>query len=405
MRKTLFFFLVVIVCYVFARLFVAHKGYVLLAWGAYTLESSLWSFLAALIIAVVIVALVINCIQLFFGGISLFYPVTQKAKSKKALMQATRGMIYFSNGRWHTAYKLLLSAANAGQAPLMTYLAAARAAHNEGNNEACAQCLRRADKAAAGAELIIGVTRAELLLECGQKEQALAILKRLYKKASNHTHVLKLLKQSYYELKDWSALSELLPELRKRKVINSAEYTTIHHQIYGALFEQAYQAGKEKSEISVRLQPVQAIWNSFNNEHKRDEYLICQYASAIVRLKAEKEAEIFIRKQLIHKYSQKLMKLYGNLSQCDKQKQLATAEDLLSQYENDHVLLLSLGKICLRCDLKGKALSYLKRCLKISPSITAYHLIGQLLAEQKNYEKSTEYFQKGAYLSIQKQAE
>lgn len=405
MKKTFFFFIVVIVCYVFARLFIAHKGYVLLSWGPYVLESSLWSFLGALMICGVAIALVISFIQLFFGGISLFYPVTRKAKSKKALMQATRGMIYFSNGRWHAAYKLLISAANAGQAPLMTYLVAARAAHNEGNYEASAQCLRKADKAAVGAELVVGVTRAELLLECGQKEQALAILKRLYKKASNHTQVLKLLKQSYYELKDWVALSKLLPELRKRKVINASEHTMIHHQTYNALFEQAYQTGKGESEINVRLQPIQAIWNSFNNEHKKDEYLICQYTAAMVRLGAEEAAEIFIRKQLMHKYSPKLMKLYGNLSQCDKQKQLATAEELLSQHQNEPILLLSLGKICIRCDLKGKALSYLKRCLAISPSVTAYNMVGQLLVEQKNYEKSAEYFQKGACLSAQKKEE
>ena len=99
------------------------------------------------------------------------------------------------------------------------------------------------------------------------------------------------------------------------------------------------------------------------------------------------------------------MKLYGDLTRCDKQKQLATAEDLLSQHESDPVLLLALGKICIRCELKGKALSYLKRCLKISPSVTAYNLMGQILAEQRNYEKSIEYFQKSALFSAQKQVE
>lgn len=399
MKKTLFFFVIAILCYVFARLFIAHKGYVLLAWGPYTLESSLWSFLFALVLCVVIVMLSLSLFRLLFSGISLFYPVTRRARSKKALVQATKGMIHYANGRWHSAQRLLDQAADAGQVPLITYLAAARAAHQNGDHETSANCLRKADKAAPGAELAIGITRAELLLDRGQREQALAILRRLYKKSPSHAHVLKLLKQNYQELKDWNSLAKLLPDLRKRKVITRDDYHRLHHQIYQALFEQAYQLGKEKHEISARLQPALGVWKSLSHHHKKDEYLLCEYARVMVLLGAEEEAELFIRQQVSQRYSSRLIQLYGDLSKCDQQKQLSTAESLLALHQNDPMLLLNLGKICMRCDLKGKAEEYFKRCLAVTPSEAAYSMMGQLLARQGLYEKSAEYFQQGASLA------
>ena len=399
MKKTFLFFFAAILCYVFSRLFIAHKGYVLLAWGPYTLESSLWSFLFGLMMCVFCVMLGVSLFRLLFSGISLFYPVTRSARRKKALMHATRGMIHYVNGRWGSAHRLLDQAADAGQAPLITYLAAARAAHQQGDHEASTRCLRKADKVAPSAEWAVGITRAELLLDRGQREQALAILKRLHKKAPNHAHVLKLLKKNYEELKDWNALLKLLPDLRKRKVVSNDEYHRLHHQIYHALFDQAYQLGKEKSGNSARLQPAVSVWKSLSSQHKKENFFICEYARVMVLLGVEEDAELFIRKQLPQRYSQQLIQLYGNLSQCEQQKQISAAEGLLMLHQNDPVLLLNLGRICMRCELIGKAEEYFKRCLAIKPSEEAYSLMGQLLAKQGLHEKSTEYFQQGTRLT------
>ena len=398
MKKTFLFFCVVVICYVIARLLLVEKGYVLLAWGPYTLESSLWSFIFAVTLVVISVMFAVGVVRFIFNGISLFYPVTRNARRKKALNQATKGMIYYVNGRWRLAQRLLFQAANAGQAPLITYLAAARAAHQNNDYESCADYLREADRAAPGAELAIGITRAELLLERGQLEQALATLKRLHKKAPSHLHVMKLLKQNYLLLKDWNALVKLLPDLRKKKVISGKEYEKLHQRIYSALFEQAFQSGNHKSEVQARLQPVQNIWKSLSHQHKKDEYLICEYASVLVRLEAEKEAEYFIRQQLPQHYSKRLMNLYGSLTYCELKQQLSKAESLLTQYPNDEVLLLNLGKICIRNNLTGKALEYLEKSLGIAPSVDACNLMGQLFMQQKEYRKSTDYFNRSAKL-------
>ncbi len=392
MKKTVLFFFTVIICYVYARLFSAHKGYVLIKWGHYTLESSLWSFLFALLIIVLVVMLCVSLWRLIFNGVSLFYPVTRNSKSKKALGQATKGMIHYANGHWGSAQRLLADAAAAGQAPLITYLAAARAAHQNSDDEGCANYLRKADKVAPGADLAIGITRAELLLNSGYKEQALATLRRLYKKSPKHTYVLKLLKQSYLELKDWDELARLLPNLRKRKVVSTREYEKLQHMIYRALFEQACHAGKTLNGVASRIQPVNSVWKLLSSQHKKDIFFIKEYAYAITSLGAEKQAETFIRQQLQNHYSQSLIRLYGSLSTCDQQKLLLTAESLLNEHPNDSELLLCLGKICQRCQLTGKAEEYFKHCLEVSPSVEAYKLAGQFYAQRGLYKQSTKHF-------------
>ena len=395
MKKTFLFFILTTVCYVLSHLFVEHKGYVLIAWGPYTLESNLWSFLFGLMIGVCILMLILSFFKLIFNSISLFYPITRSAKSKKALARATRGMIHYVNGHWLPAHRLLDQSADAGQAPLITYLAAARAAHQSGNYDASANCLRKADKAAPSAELAIGITHAELLLERGQNEQALAILKRLYKKSPRHTYVLKLLKQNYYQLKDWNALVKLLPTLKKRKVIDAKEYLKLKYHIYNALFHQAYLTGKDKKTAKERTAPLVTIWGLLNNQHKKNELLIYEYASVMVKLGAEHEAECFIRQQLPQRYTQKLVQLYGDLNQCDPQKQLSNAEFFLTQHPHDPILMLTLAKICTRCKLYGKAHEYFKRCLAISPSTAACNGMGQLFAKQGLYKQSAHYFMQG----------
>ena len=60
------------------------------------------------------------------------------------------------------------------------------------------------------------LTQAELQLDQGQYEQALATLRRLEENSPNHSHALALLGRLYFRLEDWNHLSELLPRLRKQ---------------------------------------------------------------------------------------------------------------------------------------------------------------------------------------------
>ena len=128
--------------------------------------------------------------------------------------------------------------------------------------------LRRADNKAPGAEMAIGITQAKLQLGSRHLEQALATLKHLHKKYPRHGYILKMLKEVYIGLHDWSSLQNLLPKLRKQKVIEDDEYFKLEQQALEALFEQAYSYGQNCSTVDDKIIPVDKIWSGLGRSQK-----------------------------------------------------------------------------------------------------------------------------------------
>ena len=231
-------------CLLLANIMVNDTGYVLIAYENITFESTLWGLCLIILLVAGAFWLVSGIIRMMFGATSFIYPFTARAKQRQARKLSIRGFAEFTHGHWKKAEKLLAQAAEAGETPLLTYLAAARAAHEAGNHDASADYLRRADHKAPGADLAIGITQAQIQLSAGQLEQALATIKRLHKKEPRHAFVLKLLKQVYHRLNDWQSLADLLPKLKKLKVIDDNEYRELELQSFEALFEQACNNGR-----------------------------------------------------------------------------------------------------------------------------------------------------------------
>ena len=76
-----------------------------------------------------------------------------------------------------------------------------------------------------------------------QYEQALATLVRARRNAGRHPYVLDLLCKAYRGLGDWQALSDLLPELRKYKVMPEDELAGLESEVQVRLLQASAAAG------------------------------------------------------------------------------------------------------------------------------------------------------------------
>ncbi|MCK5892952.1 MAG: tetratricopeptide repeat protein [Endozoicomonadaceae bacterium] len=400
MKATILLLLVIAGCFGIAHLMVHDSGYVLIAYGRFSQESTLWLFLLEVMLVITGYYVLKLGGGLLGGKISLAYPLTQKSKRRRAQRQSAKGLIQFANGHWQTAQKLLSRAAEFGQAPLLNYLAAARAAHENGDYEACSDYLRKADASSPGADIAIGITQAELLLARGRLEQALATLKRLRKRFPKHSYVNKLLKRVYLRLHDWQALSKLLPTLRKLNVVSSDELDSLNQQVYTALFEQAYQQGKCHTDRADRIRPAEVIWHNLNKSQKKEDCLFYGFVHCMRRLGAEKEAETIMRRHLSDLYSERIIRLYGQIQGEDSGRQLLSAEKLLDERPSDAELLLALGRLCIRKQLWGKAREYFETSLMLRKQADTYNELGQLLAHIGEHKKSTEFFRQGLSMTV-----
>jgi len=121
-----------------------------------------------------------------------------------------QGLIDLAEGRFSQSEGKLVKLIEHAENPLLNYLAAARAAQQQGNYDQRDNYLKAAHEAKPEAEIAIGVTQSDLQLASGQTERALATLMNLRSLAPKHDYVLKLLARVYSQIGEWELLAELL---------------------------------------------------------------------------------------------------------------------------------------------------------------------------------------------------
>ncbi|WP_426415148.1 heme biosynthesis HemY N-terminal domain-containing protein [Aestuariirhabdus sp. LZHN29] len=377
---------------------VLDNGYILIAYGDTTFETTLWMGLLLILVLLCIVWCAKALLWLLLASLNLVVPVTAGSRLRRARVNASRGLLNLIKGNWKSAHRQLGRAAAEGESPLVNYLAAARAAHLMGDEQLTGEYLRRADADVPGATVAVGITQAQLYLSSGQLEQALAVLKELRRKVPRHPYMLKLLVRVYYRLHDWEGLQGLLPVLERYQVLPADEILKLQGEAYAKLFALACEKGARAAEAES-LQQADLIWDGLSRKQKQDEVLVAHYANCLIRLQAWERAEQLLSKSLRRHYSDRLMELYGRVRSADISSQLIKAEALLKEHPDNPVLLIALGRICLANELWGKARESFEKSLKLTRSTVACNELGQLLAQLGEHEESTRYFREGLELA------
>lgn len=367
-------------------------GYVLVSYGQWTVESSLALFLLALVLAF---AALYYSIRLGRGLWRLPLHMRgwrQQRRIRKAHDALSRGLMEMAEGRWGTAETTFIKHASHSDNQLLHYLAAARAAQRQGAHERRDQYLYLAHKSVPDADVAVGLTQAELQLAHHQMEQALATLTHLRGLAPHHPYVLRMLMKLYRELRDWEHLRALLPELRKRRVLKEEEAHRLELQVYGELLDQA--ARKDG------LAGLEAAWAHMPKRLRQEEALLLAHVRHLMALGDDERAEPLVREALKRQWSDDLVYAYGLLKGPSLAKQLATAEGWLKAHGKNPVLLLTLGRLCLRNRLWGKARLYFESSLGAGPRPETYKELGGLLEQLGEADAAKDCFRKGVVLAV-----
>ncbi|MGI0118882.1 heme biosynthesis HemY N-terminal domain-containing protein [Zooshikella sp. RANM57] len=374
------------------------QGYVRIAWDGMVFESTVWMLFVFIGIAFLGYKVLRWLIALLLNTTGWVVPITSSSRQQRAKRQSVRGLNCLINGQWDHAQRLLSRSAEQGEAPLINYLAAARAAFEAGDSDSVSEYLRKADKSVSGAKVGVGIAQAQLQLSAGQFEQALATLQELRRKVPRHQYVLKLLKQVCIRLNDWDQLAELLPLLERRKVISDDELKDLQQRTWKALLERACLRNKAEDKDEDRASAIQAVWDSFPRQAKQEVSVVEVYVRCLLKLNAHVVAEKVVREALSRKYDDRLIKLYGLTAGKDVKKQLALCDQLLASYSDNPEIMLALGRLCLRSEMWGKARNYFESTLKIRKTPEVYNELGRLLAHLGDHQQSTEYFREGLAL-------
>jgi len=308
-----------------------------------------------------------------------------RRQAEKADQNLMLGLIKLAECKWSEAEQLLSRFSQNARTPLLNYLAAARAAHELGAYDRRDQYLKLAHQAMPEAQNAVGLTQAELLLSQDQKEQALATLRHLQSVDPKNLKVLRSLGRLYQQVGDWENLIAQCALLRKYKAVAEEKIQNLEKTAYLAVMKAAL----------LRQEPVQNIWYRMPKNLQNDEQALCLYVESLTEQNSNDIAEPLIRNFLKKHWNQQLIMLYGIIRGADPQQQLTFAESLLEQQEKDAVLLLTLGRLCLRNSLWGKARNYLEASIGAAPSAEAYAELGHLLENLGERDQAMEYYRRG----------
>jgi HemY protein len=381
--------LVLIASVAVALLALPDPGYVLIGVGNYSVETSL----LVLLVVLVLIYVALRVLAGFWHVPAKVHDWEHRRHDRRLHSLFDEAIVELTEGRVERAERRLARLLKSGQAPMQAYLSAARAASQLGYDDRRDQYLKLAQQRHPSARIAVASTQAELQLSKSQLDQAQTTLTHLQKLAPRSEQTLQLLMKLYLQQQDWQRLRDLLPALRRSKVLNANQWQQLAVKVYR---EQVLGFSSADDVDTLKTE-----WKQLPQTVQQDEGLIAIYIEQLLRLGDPKQAEQLIAAQIKRGWNQRLVYLFGDLHAADNSSQLDLAERWSEQHPQDPVLLLTLGKISVRNQLWGKARSYLEASIKQQATPEAYRLLGSLLERLEESEGALDCYRKGMELMDQ----
>jgi HemY protein len=363
-------------------LFSRDTGRVLVSFGEWTVQMTLSFFIVAIVLLFVVVYVLIrSLLQLIhlpqdWGRWSL---QRRRRRSERFLLD---GLVAMLGDDWPAAERAFRRGAPFSRAPALNLLGAARSALRQGALKRRDQYLKLAHQESGGDSAEAELIRARLQLDGAGTEQGYSTLKGLEARHPQDERVRLALLDAAVRLEDWDEAQRLIEHV-PGKLLPGGELTRRQIAIHGGLLRKA---GHERL-------PEQ--WQRIPAKLQREPRLLAAYVTARLRHADAGDCEAPLRRAIERFWDAELVRLYGQVQAPDPARQLRTAESWLEHHPGDGDLLLTLGRLCRRAELWGKAREYLERCIRAGAQPDAFLELGALHVQQGDLAAAADCFRKG----------
>lgn len=390
------------------RLLQYDPGYVLIQAYGKSIEMRFGMVLALIVVAVLLVWLLVKLCKGLVYMIRGPFSYTRAKRREASARRTHRGLVEYLEGDHRRAVRDLVKGAKGADDRLVHYLAAARSAHELGDDEGARALLQKAAAEGDGARIAVGLSQARLELESRKYEQALATLTRLSKEAEGHPAVLELLAETHLHLRDYRALEALLPTLERSRVLSEARMQGLAAEAYlGQLRElerklaqePALAAGTE-GEGSARAE-LDGLWRRVPRQVAQLPALQEGYVALLLRTEQHDNAYQQARQALKGHWWPAMVDLFGLCRPRDPARHWSELEGYLKQHPDDARLHLAAGRVLLANQRWDEAKEHFRRSLQLEPAAETYAELGRLLAYLGERDESLLHYQRGLMLTTQ----
>jgi HemY protein len=369
-----------------------NKGYILLSIDGYTTYET--TIINAILIAFIFYFLLLF-VEWILRKLLSMNNLTRKwfslRKTRKAQKNSLLGMLALFEGNNKQAYKLLEKSAPRSDSPALTYIAAAKAAHNQGKYDLRDEHFQQAYDVHKESQLAAGLAWAELQLEGKQYENASLTLGKLKKKYPKNQRINELYLAIYPALQQWQEYIDLLTRKRSAFGFDDDQQAAMLFEAYQHLFKEKATQGGEV---------LQLFWDKKLPRWMRKE-LDYQKALLNAHIKAgnNKFAEDFLLEKLDKKFSSELLVYLEELQLSDYYPLILLLESKLEKDPENGLIHQALAHLQLKENKVVAAIKHLQESVKTVPNVKDFALLAELLQQQERQAEANEYYRQGLLLA------
>jgi HemY protein len=333
-----------------------NPGNVVFSYPPHRIDMSLNLFvvlLAVLFLVLYGVARAVNATLRMPQRVAAYRQRKRERDGNKGLRDALKALF---EGRFGHAEKAAMRAAELPENAGLAALIGARAAHRMRE-----PARREAWLAGVAHDTTLKTARLmtviELLVDDHQPEAALAAVAELNASGQRHIHALQWSMKANQQARNWPEVLRLVRILDKRKALHPALAARLRELAYDALL----------SEEGRDPEAIRRVWAGVPPQDRTKPYIAARAAAAFNASGLHDEARLVAEEALQAGWDERVVRAYrdaaGPAGSATLLAQIEHCEAWLRERPNDPELALTLGSLCLRQKLWGKAQRYLEQAL------------------------------------------
>lgn len=374
-----------------------NAGNVVLFYPPYRVDLSLNFFLLLALVLFFVLSFVLNAIrstQEMPARVAAYRKGKREREGNRALRDALKALF---EGRFGQAEKAAKRAGDSPENAGLSALIAARAAHSmrQSTRRDMWLAATEEDTSLKTARLM---TTIELMVDERRPELALDAVRELNASGTRHIQALRLALKANQRAKNWPEVLRLVRSLDKHNALHPALSSRLRELAYDDLLE----------DRTHDAESINRVWASIPSADRVKPFVAAHAANAFNARGLHDDARALLEKALAVEWDDKLVRAY---------RESATAEGspgLLAQIEhcehwsqerpNDPELALTLGALCLKQKLWGKAQRHLEQALSdaTEPAIVreAHLKLAQLHEALGQTEAATTHYRRCALATV-----
>ena len=200
---------------------------------------------------------------------------------------------------------------------------------------------------------------------------------------SRNSQVIAMLVQAADELGDLEILEEALPAARSFKALPESMLQPLERRLH------------TRKVLEASSEEIDTVWKSLPRFARQDLESSLVYARSLISMGRGVDAEKILRDSIKRSWDDRLINLYGNISDANSKSMLKHAERWLSDHDDSASLKLALGKLGVAAGRLEDAETWLKQAAADGRAAEAYAVLGRVREESGDGDLALDFYRRG----------